>query len=262
MNLSKSLCVSLFLVLFLVGFADKSFAQERTRMVQNPAPGMSESVPAQKPPTRQRPTLTNQINVQTPTPLVKKSTSSKPINAPSNININQPPLVKKTGSSQPINAPSNSYISRNSYSPVFSQRLLLSIQNKFGIPYRYGSEGPNTYDCSGLVWSVFKESGYYFDRTSARTLWQESEPVEGDDRFKFGTLVFFNKLGHIGIVADSEGFYHASSSQGVTYSKFEGYWKNRIVGFRRLSITTAPQKLTPAFDIITNHPAAAESTQR
>ncbi|CAN5399291.1 hypothetical protein BH20ACI1_BH20ACI1_05740 [soil metagenome] len=236
MNLSKSLCVSLFLILFLVGFAGNSFSQDRTRIVPNEQP----ENPAQSPPTQRRPTLTNQINVQTPAPLIKKSTSSQPINAPSNINVSQPPLVKKTGSSQPINASSNSYVSKYSYSPVFSQRLLLSIQNKFGIPYRYGSEGPRTYDCSGLVWSVFKEAGYYFDRTSARTLWQESEMVEGDDRFKLGTLVFFNKLGHIGIVADSEGFYHASSSQGVTYSKFEGYWKNRIVGFRRLPLNAIP----------------------
>lgn len=67
-----------------------------------------------------------------------------------------------------------------------------------------------------------------------------SEPVTGNDRFKFGTLVFLNRLGHIGIVADENGFYHASSSKGVTYSPFKGYWENRIVGFRRLS-PSAPQ---------------------
>lgn len=257
MNLSKSLCMSLFLILFLVGFAGNSFAQDRTRIVPNKQP----ENPAQSPPTQRRPTLTNQINVQTPPPLVKKSTSSQPLNAPSNTNISQPQIIKKTGSSQPINAPTNSYISKNSYSPVFSQRLLFSIQNKFGIPYRYSSEGPNTYDCSGLVWKVFEEAGYYFDRTSARTLWQDSEPVDGDDRFKFGTLVFFNKLGHIGIVADDQGFYHASSSKGVTYSKFEGYWQKRIVGFRRLSITNAPQKLATPIEN-TKQPIIAESTQR
>ena len=58
----------------------------------------------------------------------------------------------------------------------------------------------------------------------------------GDDRYKFGTLVFFNRLGHVGIVVDEEGFYHASSSKGVTYSKFEGYWENRIAGFRRVPL--------------------------
>jgi cell wall-associated NlpC family hydrolase len=65
-------------------------------------------------------------------------------------------------------------------------------------------------------------------------MWEQFEPVSGDDRYKFGTLVFFNNLGHIGIVADSEGFYQASSSKGITYSKFAGYWEKRIVGFRKI----------------------------
>ena len=106
-----------------------------------------------------------------------------------------------------------------------------------GIPYLYGSSGPNRYDCSGFVWSVFKDAGIEFERSSARTLWANSVPVTGDDRFKFGTLVFLNGLGHMGIVADENGFYHASSSKGVTYSKFAGYWEKRIVGFRRLPMS-------------------------
>ena len=217
MYISKPLCVSLFLILFLVGFAGKSYSQGRTRVVQNPQTessmiGQSQYPPAQ-PSQRRIPPLTNQINVQ-----------------PSQS------LIKKTGSSRSTNPVPSIYVSKKSYSLDFNNRLLYAIQSRYGIPYRYGSTGPNSYDCSGLVWSVFKDAGFDFERTSARTLWQNSEPVEGDDRFKFGTLVFFNKLGHIGIVADEKGFYQASSSQGVTYSKFEGYWQNRIVGYRRLAV--------------------------
>ena len=58
--------------------------------------------------------------------------------------------------------------------------------------------------------------------------------MDGDDRFKFGTLIFLNGLGHMGIVADENGFYHASSSKGITYSAYKGYWSSRIVGYRRL----------------------------
>jgi peptidoglycan endopeptidase LytE len=117
------------------------------------------------------------------------------------------------------------------------------IQSRLGIPYRYGSTGPNRYDCSGFVWAAFHDAGIDFERTSARSLWASSEPVSGDDRFKFGTLVFLNRLGHIGIVADENGFFHASSSKGITYSTFKGYWENRIVGFRRLN--RAPKADTP-----------------
>jgi cell wall-associated NlpC family hydrolase len=62
--------------------------------------------------------------------------------------------------------------------------------------------------------------------------------VDGDERFKFGTLVFFNHLQHIGIVADADGFYHASSSKGVVYSRFGEYWTKRISGFRRVPLST------------------------
>ncbi len=118
-----------------------------------------------------------------------------------------------------------------------------SIYSKLGIPYLYGSSGPNRYDCSGFVWAVFGDAGMGFARSSARSLWAMSEPVSGDERFRFGTLVFMNGLGHMGIVADENGFYHASSSKGITYSKFDGYWANRIVGFRRLNLTSNPADL-------------------
>jgi len=199
-------------------FAANAFSQEpaaqRPRVVQsNLTETLAVNQPAQANNQTQRiPTLTNQITVQ-----------------------NQPSLVQKTGSSQPLNLVSPTSVVR-SYNPVFNQRLLMAIQQRIGIPYRYGSNGPTSYDCSGLVWSVFQDAGYNYERSSARTLWQSSVTVEGDDKYQFGTLVFFNGLGHIGIVVNDKGFYHASSSKGVTYSSFEGYWGKRIVGFRRLNL--------------------------
>ena len=220
MNVSKSLCVSLFVVILCVGNA---FAQERNRVVPNQPNRQAESQPTNPPPN---------------SPTANPKRQIQPLSQPINI-VKDAPLVKKTGSSQPTNAiPTNNstVANRLSYSAVFSSRLLNAINARIGIPYHYGSTGPRSYDCSGLVWSVFNEAGFYFDRSSARNLWANSVPVEGDERFKFGTLVFFNRLGHIGIVADENTFYHASSSKGVTRSKFEGYWQKRIVGYRRISI--------------------------
>jgi peptidoglycan endopeptidase LytE len=133
------------------------------------------------------------------------------------------------------------------YSSSVTADMMGGITSRLGIPYLYGSTGPNRYDCSGFVWQVFNDAGIHFERTSARNLWNMSEPVTGDERFKFGTLVFMNNLGHMGIVADEKGFYHASSSKGITYSTFEGYWKNRIVGFRRLNLPESTQ-IVPALD--------------
>jgi cell wall-associated NlpC family hydrolase len=215
-------------------FTANTDAQERSRIVEGkPSNLESKNYQQDYPPA--------------PTTKIQRSAVSLPTNIPgrtmltNNITVVESartyqPLVKKTSSSKPTNSVPSNYIAKSSYGGIFNQRLFQSIQTKIGIPYRYGSNGPTSYDCSGLVWSVFGDAGFNFERTSARTLWQNSEPVEGDDKYKFGTLVFFNGLGHIGIVADANGFYHASSSQGVTYSTFAGYWGKRIVGFRRMNI--------------------------
>ena len=112
--------------------------------------------------------------------------------------------------------------------------MLTAIEERLGVPYRMGTEGPYRYDCSGFVWSVFQQVGIGFERTSARSLWNTYAPPTEDEKYKFGTLVFFNNLHHVGIVADANGFYHASTSRGVVYSRFDDYWTKRLNGFRRV----------------------------
>jgi cell wall-associated NlpC family hydrolase len=118
------------------------------------------------------------------------------------------------------------------------QNLLSEITRRIGSPYMFGAVGPNRFDCSGFVWSVFQSVGINFSRSSARSLWLELAPAREDEKYKFGTLVFFNNLGHVGIVADNNGFYHASRRVGVTYSPFSKYWLSRINGFRRIPLNS------------------------
>ncbi|HXG82544.1 MAG TPA: C40 family peptidase [Pyrinomonadaceae bacterium] len=223
MNFKKVLSLSLFFSLFSVISAGNALSQGRERIVQTVQ--SSADQPAAD---------LLEINEQKVLPKIYKKPETILTNKIIVASIAQP-LVKKTASSQPTNAPINN-VNKNSYSAFFSHRLSNAIQSKLGIPYLYGSDGPTRYDCSGLVWSVFQEAGFSFERTSARNIWYASEPVQGAERYKFGTLVFFKGLGHMGIVADEHGFYHASSSKGVTYSRFDGYWKNHLVGFRRLKM--------------------------
>jgi cell wall-associated NlpC family hydrolase len=117
-----------------------------------------------------------------------------------------------------------------------NQMVMAAIDVRIGAPYVYGSSGPRVFDCSGFVWSVFQSAGVNFERGSARGFWTTFQPVSEDEKYKFGTLVFFNNLKHVGIVADAGGFYHASTSQGVTYSPFNEYWTSRITGFRRVPL--------------------------
>ncbi len=174
--------------------------------------------PETRPQTASRPTLTSPIII---------------VNAPKV--VEDKPLVTRTASTRAMNSPAAmAAAGRTVYGMSTTMKIDSAIKSRYGIRYVYGTAGPNTYDCSGFVWSVFQEAGVNFTRQSARSIWAMSEPVYGDDRFKYGTLVFFNNLGHMGIVSDENGFYQASSSKGITWSPFAGYWQSRIVGYRRL----------------------------
>jgi cell wall-associated NlpC family hydrolase len=116
----------------------------------------------------------------------------------------------------------------------FEPLLMSAIDERLGSPYRWGATGPNRFDCSGFVWSIFQASGINFTRESARNLFAHLEPVPEGEQFKFGTLVFFSGLAHVGVVADEHGFYHASRHKGVVYAEFDEYWLKRIDGFRRV----------------------------
>lgn len=121
----------------------------------------------------------------------------------------------------------------------FTQLLQAAIDLRLGAPYVYGAAGPTTFDCSGFVWAVFQSAGQRFARTSANSLWVQFAPAGKNEERQFGTLVFFSGLTHVGIVADQHGFYHASRSQGVTYSLFDEYWSQRLDGFRRVPLAAA-----------------------
>jgi cell wall-associated NlpC family hydrolase len=123
----------------------------------------------------------------------------------------------------------------------FDRLLLGAIDSRLGSRYVWGAAGPTVFDCSGFVWSSFKEIGIDFYRGSARSYWSRFEPAREDEKFKFGTLVFFNGLTHVGIVADEKGFYHASRHKGVIYQEWNKYYLSRVDGFRRVPL---PVQLT------------------
>ena len=118
----------------------------------------------------------------------------------------------------------------------FQTQLFAAIESHLGAPYRFNTTGPNTFDCSGLVWRTFNDVGVNFTRGPARSYWAVFEAPPVSEQFKAGTLVFFSGLTHVGIVADEKGFYHASRRNGVIYSPFSEYWVSRIDGFRRVPL--------------------------
>lgn len=111
-------------------------------------------------------------------------------------------------------------------------------------PYRYGSGGDTTFDCSGFTSYVYRNFGYQLDRSSAEQA-RQFDPVKRAD-LKTGDLVFFSgrrrskHVGHVGIVVSSQpdgsfDFIHASVHDGVIISNSnEDYYRKRFLKANRV----------------------------
>jgi LysM repeat protein len=111
-------------------------------------------------------------------------------------------------------------------------------------PYRYGSPGDTTFDCSGFTSYVYRNFGYNLQRSSAEQA-QQFDTV-GRTHLKTGDLVYFSgrhrskHVGHVGIVVEAKEdgnfeFIHASVQKGVTISSStEPYYSKRFIKANRV----------------------------
>ena len=115
--------------------------------------------------------------------------------------------------------------------------LLRRQKKQLGKPYKYGATGPDEFDCSGLVYYVFKETGKYTgQRLSAAGYRSVSTPVSQQEA-QSGDLVFFIKSGnthHVGIYIGNGQMIHAPRTGDVV--KISDVWRNgEIVTYGRLA---------------------------
>jgi cell wall-associated NlpC family hydrolase len=141
----------------------------------------------------------------------------------------RPRMVTPNASTPASIAPTINLTSR------FDQSLMTAMQSHLGASYHFNRTGPDEFDCSGFVWRAFQDVGLNFQRGPARSYWATMPAPPQGEQFKFGNLVFFGNLSHVGIVVDEKGFYHSARHGGVMYSPFNEYWLSRIDGFRRVS---------------------------
>ena len=123
-----------------------------------------------------------------------------------------------------------------------------------GKPYKYGGNGPESFDCTGFTCYVFNKSGYKLSRSSSDQAKNGREVKGGIGNYQKGDLIIFGGRstkktpGHVGIfiAADSLNksftFIHASSS-GVTISHIdEPYYAQRFLGVRRILPDFPPEE--------------------
>ncbi|OGW35714.1 MAG: hypothetical protein A2010_18700 [Nitrospirae bacterium GWD2_57_9] len=117
------------------------------------------------------------------------------------------------------------------------ERALIAAWGTLGRPYRFTGEGPQVFDCSGLVRYSYLRAGIDLPHCTT-DLKQMSRVVPSRDLRK-GDLVFFDENGrkysHVGIYAGKNRFIHAAAARKAVRvdSLLDPYWKERFLDARR-----------------------------
>jgi cell wall-associated NlpC family hydrolase len=99
-----------------------------------------------------------------------------------------------------------------------------------GKPYRWGAEGPDAFDCSGLTWAAWRAAGVAIPRTAAGQL--AGLPRVGG-RLRPGDLVIYSSSGpsgrHVALVAGKDTMVEAlGHSVPVRQVRLRGNWLGAV----------------------------------
>jgi cell wall-associated NlpC family hydrolase len=114
------------------------------------------------------------------------------------------------------------------------QRVAELAMKLRGVPYQWGSAGPDGFDCSGLVKHVYAQVGVRLPHNAA--LQYQYGTAVSRHSLEPGDLVFFDDLRHNGIYIGHGRFVHAGRTGkrvGVA-TLDEDWYRSRWAGARRL----------------------------
>ena len=121
-----------------------------------------------------------------------------------------------------------------------ADKVVALAEKQIGKPYVWGAEGPDSFDCSGLVYYVYKEAvGINLPRVS-RDQYNVGTYISKEN-LKPGDLVFSSTndagtITHVGIYVGDNKMIHSPNS-GKNVEKVDlsnNYWKNCYVGAKRV----------------------------
>ncbi|MDR0792396.1 MAG: C40 family peptidase [Chitinophagaceae bacterium] len=119
--------------------------------------------------------------------------------------------------------------------------LLQTIDEWYGVPYRYGGTTKSGIDCSAFSQTVIQA---VYNRTLPRTAQEQFDSRLAIDKedLQEGDLIFFHTSGrrkditHVGVYLANDKFVHASLSNGVSIADLDDpYWKASYRGAGRHS---------------------------
>lgn len=138
---------------------------------------------------------------------------------------------------------------------------------KVGRPYVWGGNGPDVFDCSGLIWWAYRQIGINVPRT-AETQYLASDPV---NMLEPGDLLFLldtsdphwngtDATTHVGIWTGTGILNAYNENRGVIEQSLQDpYWVSHFAGARRLR--GLPSTTTTSVTVLTPVPASVPPQQ-
>jgi cell wall-associated NlpC family hydrolase len=109
---------------------------------------------------------------------------------------------------------------------------------QLGTPYRWGGEGPDGFDCSGLVQAAYRAAGITLPRV-AQQQYNAGPSLAPGEPLQPGDLVFFGSdvehVEHVGIVAGPGLMVDAPHSGAVV--RFDSYQRSSYLGAARPALS-------------------------
>lgn len=118
--------------------------------------------------------------------------------------------------------------------PSAAERAVSRALEVVGVPYRYGGESPDGFDCSGLVRWSYGQVGVDLPHNSY-ALYSVGRRVERS-RIAPGDVLFFEGLGHVGLYLGKGRMVHApyTGKDVEVISLAATNYGRRLIGARRV----------------------------
>lgn len=146
------------------------------------------------------------------------------------LTVGAPAAPARASRSRSRSAPAVSAFAAASVGSSVGAAAVSEASRHAGKPYRYGSTGPSSFDCSGFVQYVFGQVGVSVPRTSGQQAAAARSVPRGSEQL--GDLIIFRSGGsvsHVGIYA-GEGTMWVARRSGTTVTRQSIYTGNYSVG--------------------------------
>ncbi|HEY8480600.1 MAG TPA: NlpC/P60 family protein [Spirillospora sp.] len=111
-----------------------------------------------------------------------------------------------------------------------AKKAVRFARKQIGKPYRWGAEGPDGYDCSGLVMVAWRKAGVHIPRVTHAQYRSVKRKVKLKN-LKPGDLVFFRNRNHVGMYVGDGKYLHAPrTGERVRIDKLTKRRKRQFAG--------------------------------